>query len=123
MSLLGDELTTEYAVSVADEVCRARIDYVGAVGPKGEWLHDIIDQSDVIREIQEGVRDKVLMTTWHNDVNSIGELADLMTCFDGSSKRLATVFLGSSDDYEMCTRTLREELVLCLKRNEEEEES
>jgi len=60
---IGDSAITAFANSMIDR----GIAYLCAWGPDCERVHDLFDQTHVLREIEERREYPHVMTTWHND--------------------------------------------------------
>ncbi len=89
INLLGPALPPSLAQSVAIEVCRASTDYVGTTGLRAEWFHDLVDTASVEIGRQVAVGCGSPMTTWHEDAETMNEVAFVMFCLGGSDHVVA----------------------------------
>jgi hypothetical protein len=96
--------------AIASEVAAARTEWVHVLGKEAQVIHDAVDRSSVNLGRQAKVGDGVPMTSWHDDLQDLGEIAAFvvsgglgLTC----DYHLALV-VGSENDYRLATDAIRQ---------------
>jgi len=89
-----DLLSDDIAQKTAEDLVRVTVDWVETMGPKCEFLHDLVDHAAVSAGKQAAVGDGHPMTAWHNDFSDAEKMASWV-CLGGhglSLNRLVIVF-------------------------------
>lgn len=67
--LVAEEKRRTYAEEVVAKLLLRDVAWVCTVGAAGEWVHDLLDEGLVFREVEAlYLPPHAIMTTWHDDV-------------------------------------------------------
>jgi hypothetical protein len=105
-----------FAGTLSSELARSRVDWVQVAGRGAEELHDAIDRASVAAGRQRAVGYGSPMTSWHEEAESLGEMAEVARlCFGGQDQVLVLV-VGRDADLSASVEALQGRTRRCTCR-------
>jgi hypothetical protein len=93
--LLGQPLDEVDTDALTTELASANNDWVHVLGRNSESLHDAVDEMSVRLGRQRAVGDGFPMTSWHDDLVTIDEMADFIALGGhGGAAALIVIVIG-----------------------------
>jgi len=96
--------------AIASEVATANTDWVHSFAKEAESIHDAVDRASVKSGRQANVGDGVPMTSWHDDLQDLGEIAEFVVSGGlglNCDYHLALV-VGGDNDYRLAVDAMRQ---------------
>ena len=108
--LTDPNFTDHDLLDIAFALAKTNNDWIQVAGHRCEELHDAIDRTAVTIGRQRQVGDGQPMTYWHNDVQSIPELTELVQLHYGQNDIVLVIVVGCAGEFEAVSKALRESL-------------
>ena len=105
-----DETDANLVDQICGDVVCANTDWVKTTGARAQAWHDALDEMSVRVGRQIRVGDGLPMTSWHDDVRSVSEMADLVVHSAlGGCDHLVVVVLANYSQYAMVRAAIKAE--------------
>ena len=109
--LCGAVLDTNMTNVIARELAAANNDWVHVLGIDSQPLHNAIDRFSVELGRQRAVGDGVPMTSWHDDLTTVDEMAAFIACGGlGAAPVLIAVVVGEEAHFLTALDALERQL-------------
>jgi len=90
----GELLSDELAAEIAESLVKLPVDWIEIIGPRTEYLHDLIDEASVAIGRQPKVGDGNPMTAWHQFSDLYETVSYLRVGGLGATERKIVVVIG-----------------------------
>ena len=95
------------ARTLSADLARSRVDWVQVAGREAEALHDAIDHASVAAGRQRAVGDGSPMTSWHEEAESVGAMAEVSCLGFGFQDHVLVLVVGQDADLQASVEAVR----------------